>query len=257
MTYFIYMIVGLLVSANCLLGKPTCSSDDADALCDTQVITMDDGVAENMTVQLLQTNAHHGGDEAMMISPDGEASLMEIKAHTASHQRMQARGTEPIKYTYYKFTPTKMRGELSTDAASICELSLFKKNEKLDLQKLKLKIENPSGDNGKGEGAEMAIDGHLNTKWVDFNKGGLLLSFPKAVEVDYFTFTTSDDHPDRDPVQWEFRGSNTLENWLLLNDQTTPFSIPETRKTETRKFAAFATSAVVPNGEVALEDGSF
>jgi hypothetical protein len=76
----------------------------------------------------------------------------------------------------------------------------------------------------------MSIDGDLDTKWLDYEKGPLLIKLPRATPVDAFGITTANDVPSRDPVQWTLRGSLDGKNWTLLHVQDTDYDIPQSRR---------------------------
>eukprot|EP00755_Sulcionema_specki_P027606 Sspe_Gene.16986::Locus_6021_Transcript_1_1_Confidence_1.000_Length_2445::g.16986::m.16986/K02148/ATPeV1C, ATP6C; V-type H+-transporting ATPase subunit C len=53
---------------------------------------------------------------------------------------------------------------------------------------------------------ENAIDGRLETQWIDINQRSLEIDFGAPTPVDEFAFTTNLDAPYRDPVQWVLEG---------------------------------------------------
>ena len=62
---------------------------------------------------------------------------------------------------------------------------------------------NPGGSSPSGETPDMAIDGSVTTKWLDFDVQPLELTIVNcATEPDSFRFTTANDYALRDPVQW-------------------------------------------------------
>ena len=86
---------------------------------------------------------------------------------------------------------------------------------------------NPGGNNPGGEPPSAAADGftdpltcpaNCNHKWLDFNKGDLVLTFDAAVEVASYDWMTANDAPSRDPTKWTLEGSNDGSSWILVDD---------------------------------------
>lgn len=107
-------------------------------------------------------------------------------------------------FSYFRFTPTELRGS-SANAIQLSKIRLANGESQLDLSTAT--VTNPGGDSPSREEPPKAIDGDITTKWLDFNKGGLVLVFPVAVSADRFSFTTGDDFADRDPVSWRLEVS--------------------------------------------------
>ena len=66
----------------------------------------------------------------------------------------------------------------------------------------------------------MAVDGNTGTKWLDFNKGPLVLDCGAPALIDGYRWATANDARDRDPVRWSFEGSHDNLAWTLLDDRT-------------------------------------
>lgn len=66
-----------------------------------------------------------------------------------------------------------------------------------------------------GHEPEMAFDNDLNTKWLHTvsNDAWIGYQFEEATTVAYYTITSADDVPERDPLDWVFQGSNDGLNW--------------------------------------------
>eukprot|EP01052_Picozoa_sp_SAG31_P026324 SAG31_NODE_2378_length_5838_cov_11.939362_1_plen_1456_part_01 len=87
---------------------------------------------------------------------------------------------------------------------------------------------NPGGNNPGGEPPSAAVNGYTdpvtcpancNHKWLDFNKGDLVLTFGAAVEVASYDWMTANDAPERDPTKWTLEGSNDGASWTVVDDQ--------------------------------------
>ena len=120
-------------------------------------------------------------------------------------------------YRYYKFTPLKLRFD-SAGSVQISELMITYNNIRVDYSTAV--ASNPKGLNPKVETPAKAIDSLINTKWLDFKKGSLVIDFNKQIIANGYTFATADDVTDRDPVSWTLSGSNDNYNWLIINTQT-------------------------------------
>jgi hypothetical protein len=76
-----------------------------------------------------------------------------------------------------------------------------------DAEVMNATAENPGGFCPDHEGPENAVDGNINTKFLDFNikshgKSILLFTFPNAQMIDEYEIFTANDAPGRDPTSW-------------------------------------------------------
>merc|ERR1712110_1001666 len=97
----------------------------------------------------------------------------------------------------------------------------------------------------RNEDAEKAIDGDRHTKWLDFSKGTLIVSWKDPQRLTSFRFVTANDYSSRDPVQWELKGSNDQQHWALLHAQHVDYATPVVRRTETQWFKFNLSAEVV------------
>ncbi len=69
---------------------------------------------------------------------------------------------------------------------------------------------------------EYAFDDDLNTKWLHFVSQNAWISyhFEEGAVVNYYTITSADDVPERDPKDWLFQGSNNGSTWTTLDQQS-------------------------------------
>lgn len=133
--------------------------------------------------------------------------------------------TAPALYRYFRFTPTKLRN----DAANSVQLAEFQML--LDGAPVAGAVAtNPGGSSPGGEGPGQAVDGSLNTKWLDFNKGPLVLDYGAVVVATGYRFATANDVPERDPISWTVEGSFNGTYWSLV-DQRQNQPVPTARKT--------------------------
>ena len=72
------------------------------------------------------------------------------------------------------------------------------------------------------ETPEYAFDGKPGTKWLTFNNSAWLqiqFANDKSFSVVYYSVTSGDDSPERDPKEWTVEGSNDGINFNLLDTQ--------------------------------------
>ncbi|MBN8854278.1 MAG: hypothetical protein BGO55_07775 [Sphingobacteriales bacterium 50-39] len=87
---------------------------------------------------------------------------------------------------------------------------------------LSVALENRNGA-GSPEGSPHLVDGNLNTKYLTFNfpqPFWFQEQFPAPQVVNSYTFTSGNDSPDRDPMDWNVVGSNDGTNWDTLDVRT-------------------------------------
>jgi hypothetical protein len=64
-----------------------------------------------------------------------------------------------------------------------------------------------------------AVDGNTTTKWLDFEKGDLVVNFGFPVNVHSYDWATANDSPDRDPVKWALEGSADGVTWTPVHSE--------------------------------------
>ena len=88
-----------------------------------------------------------------------------------------------------------------------------------------------SGGNGpEMEGPEMAIDGKLDTKFLDFDGVGFELHFSAPTAIDAVSYITADDLPHRDPTSFLLEGFTN--HWQTLAEATLSPPIARFQETE-------------------------
>lgn len=122
------------------------------------------------------------------------------------------------KFRYYRFEFSKMAGGTRIQ---LSEIYLYDKVQ----MPVKATFVSGSGRDGK-EGAAMAADGWLFTKWcIDEPRQmpySIILDAGEAATVTEYRFVTGDDthdYPDRNPVSWKMSGSNDQKSWTVLDEQ--------------------------------------
>ncbi|MBK1833150.1 lectin-like domain-containing protein [Roseibacillus ishigakijimensis] len=159
-------------------------------------------------------------------------------------------------YQYYRFTTNALRGGGTENSVQISEFEM-----RLEGQRLTgATASNPGGDFPIGEPPASANDGDVTTKWLDRNKGPLVLDFGAPVTADAYRFATANDANDRDPISWTLEGSNDNSSWTLLVEEI-DFPTTTARQTYEREFLLADTpqilqferfDQIVLNGDPAL-----
>jgi len=109
--------------------------------------------------------------------------------------------------------------------------------------KFELGYDGRGGDDnfGDGEKPECAVDGNLDTKWLDFRAahGGsaarrssvwIQFTFAEPTKLSGYRWYTANDSEDRDPRDWRFLGSNDGVNWVVV-DKVEDFEATSDRQT--------------------------
>jgi hypothetical protein len=117
-------------------------------------------------------------------------------------------------YRYVRFIPLKLR---NGPAANSIQLSDFYFRNGVSFI-TPTSVTNPGGNTPGNEGPANLIDSNPLTKWLDFNKSGLVFDFGSSVTFDQYSFTTANDAIERDPVRWSLEGSNDLTTWTLIEN---------------------------------------
>lgn len=129
-------------------------------------------------------------------------------------------------WRYVRFTPDKLRDSSSANSIQLAEFAFFHGASPVAVSA----VSNPGGDNPEFESPHLVIDGDPDTKWLDFNKGGLVFDFGAPATIDGYQLTTANDAPERDPVRWFLEGSNDGASWSLMENLTAfDFPIPVDR----------------------------
>lgn len=157
-------------------------------------------------------------------------------------------------FTYYRWIPTGLRDNVSSNSVQLSEFRFYRAGTAVGWSGAG--VTNPGGSNPGGETPAMLIDGLTTTKWLDFNKQGLVFAFPAATTIDSYRFATANDAIERDPVSWTLEGSDDQSNWTLIdvvrNHPTTTdraayqsFALPASLLPEILSFE--------PSGDVVLD----
>lgn len=104
----------------------------------------------------------------------------------------------------------------------------------------------PTSNNSPyNETANMAFDGNVGTKYLNFDKqnAGVTVKLTQGRVVQKFTLTTANDSPERDPASYKLYGSNDGVNWTLIKEG--PLSLSDGRFAVSGEIAVANTNAYV------------
>ena len=102
----------------------------------------------------------------------------------------------PRTFKMFKFNLIVVHKDNKANSVQMGELELRgDDNNKL----LGAVASNPGGDNPNGEKPSHAIDRDDSTKWLDFKKGDLVLSFKTPQTVKDYRWRSANDHNECDP----------------------------------------------------------
>lgn len=89
------------------------------------------------------------------------------------------------------------------------------------------------GRNPKNEVPSMAIDRNTRTKWLDFERKGLILTFETPVVLSAITYTTANDYPSRDTKRFTLWGRSSKEGqWEMVKRIDEDLNPPKARFTD-------------------------
>ncbi|MCW1886782.1 autotransporter-associated beta strand repeat-containing protein [Luteolibacter flavescens] len=117
-------------------------------------------------------------------------------------------------YQYFRFTPLSLRNNAGANSIQLAEFEFYNGGVKETAVPF---VSNPGGNFPGGEPPSALVDNNPATKWLDFNKQGLVFDFPQPITIDGYQFVTAGDAPERDPVAWVIEGSEDLTNWVLVD----------------------------------------
>jgi hypothetical protein len=139
----------------------------------------------------------------------------------------------PINYQYYKFTPTAVKNQNAANSVQFSELIISYNGVRVDYSNAS--ATNPGRSPGN-ETPSQGIDNSVNSKFLDFTKGPLIINFGKKTTINEYTFSTANDATERDPVSWIFYGSDDGNNWVTLDTQNN-YPTPNERKKQLPFFS--------------------
>lgn len=161
-------------------------------------------------------------------------------------------GANSSAYTSYKVVFPTLRDFTNTNSMQVDDVALFTSTGGAGTQILAsgdptLAIDDFGSQSRypSGEAPTRALDGNVDTKYLNFGKAGTGLivsrSDGKSTIVTSLAFATANDAPGRDPLTWDLFGTNDLitsgpnslgnaENWNLVDSGLTGFDTDPGRK---------------------------
>eukprot|EP01044_Picomonas_judraskeda_P000310 COSAG03_NODE_13_length_22557_cov_4.910054_3_plen_1965_part_01 len=215
----------------------TQAADCADPCLDyVASMTVEDDIFEGPAgIRLILTDIW--GNAQMLLRGSRDTPIIVVDT-TAPVVQVEPRTTK--LYSVFKFNVDPdgsgqgLRDWDAANAVQLAEIALFG----LDGEALHdgLTCTNPRGTNPTDAGPEDACDGFTHEagqpivstsgaghKWLDFNKGDLIMTFDEPVAVAAWDWQTANDARERDPTKWNLEGSNDGRTWTVLDSTPDEF----------------------------------
>jgi len=174
-----------------------------------------------------------------------DAHLHAKKNGTWTKAPVEAQGPP---WQYFKFSTLATRDQ-DADSVQLMEVYFYADSQKIPA--VGVTATDPLGYTPSGEGADKAVDGDITTKWLDFQKQYLLISFASPISPTAWSYVTGDDSPERDPADFTMEASTDQNTWTLVTDKA-GFVATMLRTTETDKFTISGSD---PSGDVPSSGG--
>ncbi|MBK1881560.1 discoidin domain-containing protein [Luteolibacter pohnpeiensis] len=177
----------------------------------------------------------YGYIDLTSIDPSGTYTIVASNANGTVYQDFSYRVVDGSSVTcqYVRFTPLAFRG--TPNSIQLSEFEFYNGDTLVPVTS----VTNPNGNTPAAEGVANVIDGDYSTKWLDFNKGGLVFNLGSSQTFDSYQFVTANDAIARDPVQWQMEISNDGTTWTVLDYVGSGgfvYPTPEARNTATGKI---------------------
>lgn len=129
-------------------------------------------------------------------------------------------------YQYYQFEPLQVRNKQKL--MEIAEIVLANNGQQVNTSDAVVEtLTNMVGENGST--LPLLTDGNKSSVWIDQYMEPITIKLKKPESVDGFGFITSAGNPDRDPVKWNFKGSNDGMTWTVLHQQVAEYATTTNR----------------------------
>jgi hypothetical protein len=151
-----------------------------------------------------------------------------------------------------RFTPLKLRRHDGATAVQLAEIEFMSYGVVLKQGgNAQMRADMFGGQSPLGEEPDKAIDGNVNTKWLDLSKGSMTISWERVQRITHFRFVTANDFSGRDPLQWKLHCTRDQHNWALWHVMAEDYATPIVRRSPTGWFQLNLSAPAIP--EVSLQ----
>lgn len=174
--------------------------------------------------------------------PMEEAKKPEEEATKADSPKPSLRGQatstpggasgQSVGWKYFKFTTKQCKGGADSDSVQLSEIYFYTNGQKIPA--VGVTASDPLGYSPDGQDATKAIDGNVQTKWLDFQKQYIEITYQAPQNPTTWSFVTGNDQDERDPMDFTMEVSEDNQKWTLVTD-VSGFS-NEARTAETKHF---------------------
>ena len=178
---------------------------------------------------------------AQMEEDEKKAKIEKSAGKSGKESKVSRKNKPKRPFKSYRFCVDSTRDP--TDCMQLSEFELLDAAGKVIPSK-KFKFGFAEGDDddfGDGETPECAVDGKLDTKWLDFRAEQdadaerraavwIQFTFANPTKISGYRWYTANDDEDRDPRSWRLLGSNDGVNWVVV-DKVEDFEATSDRKT--------------------------
>jgi len=176
---------------------------------------------------LMEMDTHPNG-ETLDLGILTDVTLNEVKWYSGeaatgepiSTERQVSIPVEAGKFDNYTLQGKTPKGSVLQITRLLTNLGIVR--DATDNGVLTVSRDNDGGPDA-GEGSKKLVDGSRDTKFLQFNYTGDLwfqLEFYDPVVLGGYTFTSGNDAPERDPLDWRLEASTDGENWDVLDERT-------------------------------------
>ncbi|WP_345234977.1 PKD domain-containing protein [Olivibacter ginsenosidimutans] len=177
---------------------------------------------------LMEMDPHRKGNGTLDIGILTGVNLSEVKWYSGEVATGEPLSTErqiniPVeagKFENYTLQGKTPKGSVLQITRLLTNLGLVR--DATDNGVLSVSRDNDGGPDA-GEGSKKLVDGDRNSKFLQFNYAGDLwfqLEFYDPVILGGYTFTSGNDAPERDPLDWRLEASTDGETWDVLDERT-------------------------------------
>jgi len=224
-----------LISTLCLSNANLQSAEFSDAQ-----VEAEEGLAKEMKFQLLQAGtSNQGRMMSIEILPHG-APQNQTVVPVPPQKDIVVPVSPELGYLRYEFEVLGVKNPGLANSVEYSEFDLFEGDKKIEGWEMD-QVYSPGAEHP--EKAKFLVDNDCLTSFMDKRKIGskLVIKMKRKRVVDSFRFWTSLFHPERDPVMFKFKGSNTYPGapdleWDLLYSQETIHPVTDSRETPSHMF---------------------